>query len=68
MICICIVHKNCIICHFYPSRHNKEKCVEFSFFIIFFLFCSLVRNDVTSDKDFFKFSTAKTTKQNKKYV
>ena len=38
-ICICIVHKNCIIIHFYTSCHIKEKCVEF----FFFLFCSSVR-------------------------
>ena len=38
IVCICIVHKNCIILHFYNSCHIKEKCVEFFFFIIFFFF------------------------------
>ena len=36
-ICICIVHNNCIILHFYTSRHIKEKYVEFFFFLFFFL-------------------------------
>ena len=36
IICICIVHKNCIILHFYTSCHIKEKCVEFILFIITF--------------------------------
>ena len=39
IICICIVHKNCIILHFYTSCHIKEKCVKF-----FFSFLPLVRN------------------------
>ena len=38
IICICIVHKNYIILHFYTSCHIKEKCVEFLFFITFFSF------------------------------
>ena len=42
-LCICIVHKNCIILHFYASCHIKGKCVEF--FLSFFLSCSLVRNE-----------------------
>ena len=37
IICICIVHKNCIIFHFYTSCHIKEKCVEF-LFLLFFCF------------------------------
>ena len=74
MICRRIVHKNCIILHFYTSCHIKENCVEFSFLS---LFCSLVRNEnikrpgfytFTNNKRFFEFSTAKTTKQNKEYV
>ena len=36
IVCICIVHKNCIILHFYTSYHIKEKWVEFFFFITFF--------------------------------
>ena len=32
MIWICIVHKNCIIFHFYTSCHIKEKCAEFLIF------------------------------------
>ena len=28
IICICIVHENCIILHFYASCHIKEKCLE----------------------------------------
>ena len=44
IICICIINKNCIILYFYTSCHTKEKCVEFFFFIMFFLFCPLVRN------------------------
>ena len=42
IIWICIVHKNCIILHFYTTCHIKEKRTEFFFFII--LSCSLVRN------------------------
>ena len=38
IIWICIAHKNCIILHLYTSCHIKEKCLEFLFFIIFFLF------------------------------
>ena len=34
-ICIFIIHKHCIILHSYTSCHNKQKCVEFLFFIIF---------------------------------
>ena len=45
IICICIVHKNCIRLHFYPLCHIKEKGVEFLFIIIIFLFCSLVRKE-----------------------
>ena len=37
-ICLCIVHKNCIILYFYASCYLKKKCVEFLFFIIFYLF------------------------------
>ena len=47
-ICICIVHRNCIILHFYTSCHIKEKCVDF-----FFLFCSLVRNENTKRHGFY---------------
>ena len=36
IMCICIVHKNCIILHFYTSCHIKEKCVEFSLFETFY--------------------------------
>ena len=33
IMCICIVHKNCIILHLYTSWcHLKEKCVEFLLF------------------------------------
>ena len=39
-----IVNKNCIILYFYISCHIKEKCSEFLFFITFFVFWSLVRN------------------------
>ena len=45
IICICNVHKHCIILHFYTSCDIKEKYVNLFFFIIFFLFCSLVRNE-----------------------
>ena len=38
MICICIVHKNCIILHFYTSCDIKEKCAEFLFLDIFLFF------------------------------
>ena len=44
IICICVVNKNCIILHLHTSCHIKEKFVDFFFFIIFFLFCSLVTN------------------------
>ena len=70
-ICICIVHKNCVILHFYTSCHIKEKCVKF---LLFESFLILVTNEttwflyVTSNKGFLQFSTAKTTKQNKEYV
>ena len=61
----CIVHKNCIILHFYTPFHI---CMEF------FFFCSSVRNNNKKDlvsirnKVFPEFSAAKTTKQNKEYV
>ena len=42
ILCICIVHKNCIILHFYTSCHIKEKCVEF---LLFETFYSLVGNE-----------------------
>ena len=38
IICICIVHKNCIILHFYTSWHIKEECGIFWLFFSFFLF------------------------------
>ena len=71
MIRICIIHRNCIILRFYTSCHIKGNLLNFFFL---FFFCSLVRNEntkkagfvyVTSNKSFFKFSTAKTTKQKK---
>ena len=37
IVCICIVHKNCIILHFYTSCLIKEKLLEF-FFLIFYFF------------------------------
>ena len=37
IICICIVHKNCIILHFYTSFHIKEKCGIFLFYYFFSL-------------------------------
>ena len=40
MICICIVHENCIILHFYISSHIKGKCSEFLFFETFLFFSS----------------------------
>ena len=72
-ICICIVHKNCVILHFYTSCHIKAKCVEFC---LLKLFCSLFRNKnikiwflyVTSNKGLLEFYTVKTTKQHKEYV
>ena len=42
IICICITYKNCFIPPFYTSCHNKEKSVGFFFFIVSFLFCSLL--------------------------
>ena len=51
MICICIVHKNCIILHFYTSCRIKEKCAEFLFFLK--LFCSLVKNKNTKRFGFY---------------
>ena len=74
IICICIVHRNCIILISILMSYQR-KVWNFSF--SFFLFCSLVRIEnmkktwflyVTSNKGFLKFSTAKTVKQNKKYV
>ena len=44
MVCICIVHKNCIILHFYTSCYIIEKSVEF-IFLWFFSFCFLVTNE-----------------------
>ena len=39
IICIYIVHKYCIILHFYTSWHIKEECVEFfDYFFLFFFF------------------------------
>ena len=38
IICIYIVHKNCMILHFYTSFYIKQKFVEFFFSIIFFVF------------------------------
>ena len=38
VICIYIVHKNCIIFHFYTSCHIKEKCVKFLLFETFLFF------------------------------
>ena len=35
IICISIVHKSCIILHFYTSCHIKENCVEFFFYYFF---------------------------------
>ena len=40
---VCIVHKSCIILHFYTSFHIKENVWNFSF-LLFFPFCSLVKN------------------------
>ena len=65
------IYKNCIILHFYTSCHIKEKCAQFLFFLK--LFCSLVKNENTKRPGFyillvtrfFKFSSAKTNKQNK---
>ena len=71
---ICMVHKNCIISHFYTLCHIKGKCAEFLFFGTF-LFANLKWKYkktwflyVTSNKGFLKFSSAKTTTQNKEYV
>ena len=56
--------------------YKRKMCGIFPFYYLF-LFCSLVRNEnikktwflyVKSNKGLLKFSTAKTTKQNKKYV
>ena len=72
-ICICIVHNNCIILHFYTSRHIKEKYVEF-FFFSFWLFSWEWKHEntwflyITSNRGFRKFYTDKITKQNKEYV
>ena len=35
MICVCIVHENCIILHFYTSSHIKGKCLFFENFLFF---------------------------------
>ena len=37
IMCICIVHKNCIILHFHALCDIKEKCVELLLFETFFL-------------------------------
>ena len=42
-ICICIVHNNCIILHFYTDVILKKSMWNFSFF--FFFFGSLVGNE-----------------------
>ena len=44
LICICFIHKNCIILHFYNSCHIKEK---FAGFFVFEKLCSLVKNENT---------------------
>ena len=63
---IYIVHKNCIILHFYTSCHIKEKCVEFFIFVIFFFFAKKTwLLYVTSNNYFLNFSQLK---QNKEYV
>ena len=41
---ICIIHKSCIVLHFYASYHIKEKCVEI-LFLFLLLFFSLFRNE-----------------------
>ena len=51
MICICILHKNCIIYHFYTSCHIKEKCAEFLFFLK--LLCSLMKIQNTKRPGFY---------------
>ena len=79
IICRCIVHRNCIILHFYTSCNIKGKCGKsfFCFVFVFFWFLLISLKwkykkiwflYVTSNKGFFQFSTAKTTKQNKKCV
>ena len=74
IICLYIVNKNWIILHFYTSCHIKEKCVEFFFFLFFFVSSQKLKYKktwflyVASNKGFLEFSTAKTTKQNKENV
>ena len=47
----CVVHKNCIILHFYTLCYIKEKCAEFFCFLK--LFCSLVKNENTKRPGFY---------------
>ena len=49
-ICMCIVHKNRIILHFYIACHIKEKCAEFLFFWKFWF---LVKNENTKRPGFY---------------
>ena len=74
MICICIVHKNCIIVISILHFILKKNVWNFCFFETFLFFSWKWKYKktwllyVTSNKGFLKFSTAKITKQNKEYV
>ena len=50
LICVCFIHKNCIILHFYTSCHIKEKCAGF---LVFEKLCSLVKNENTERPGFY---------------
>ena len=65
-ICIYVSYIK-IILYFISILHVILKKSVRNFFFLK-LFCSLVNLFVTSSKDFLKFSSAKTTKQNKEYV
>ena len=51
IICICIIHKNCIILHYVTIYlcHFIENCAEF----VFWNFCSLVENENTERPAFY---------------
>ena len=51
IICICIIHKNCIILHYVTIYlcHFIENCAEF----VFWNFCSLVENENTERLGFY---------------
>ena len=50
IICICIVHKNCVILHLYTSCRIKVCGI----FVFLKLFCSLVKNENTKRSGFYR--------------